>query len=53
MRWTPHALIEGCAIASYAIGAETCYIYIRARFHRTAAALEAAVKEALAAGSST
>ena len=24
MRWTPHALIEGCAIASYAIGAETC-----------------------------
>src|SRR4029079_1636534 len=29
MRWTPHALIEGCAIGSYAIGAETCYIYIR------------------------
>ena len=26
MRWTPHALIEGCAIASYAIGAERCYI---------------------------
>ena len=22
MRWTPHALIEGCAIASYAIGAQ-------------------------------
>ncbi len=22
MRWTPHALIEGCAIAAYAIGAE-------------------------------
>jgi NADH-quinone oxidoreductase subunit F len=32
MRWTPHALIEGCAIASYAIGAETCYIYIRGEF---------------------
>jgi len=30
MRWTPHALIEGCAIACYAIGAETCYIYIPA-----------------------
>ncbi|HUX32372.1 MAG TPA: NADH-quinone oxidoreductase subunit F, partial [Gemmatimonadaceae bacterium] len=29
MRWTPHALIEGCAIGAYAIGAETCYIYIR------------------------
>ena len=32
MRWTPHALIEGCAIGSYAIGAETCYIYIRGEF---------------------
>ena len=32
MRWTPHALIEGCAIASHAIGAETCYIYIRGEF---------------------
>src|SRR5258708_10588402 len=29
MRWTPHALIEGCAIGSYAIGAATCYIHIR------------------------
>ncbi len=26
MRWTPHALIEGCAIAQYAIGAEINYI---------------------------
>ena len=34
MRWTPHALIEGCAIASYAIGAETCYIYIRGEIGR-------------------
>ena len=32
MRWTPHALIEGCAIAAYAIGAERCYIYIRGEF---------------------
>ena len=23
MRWTPHALVEGCAIGAYAIGAET------------------------------
>ncbi|MFQ5551013.1 MAG: NADH-quinone oxidoreductase subunit NuoF [Gemmatimonadales bacterium] len=32
MRWTPHALIEGCAIAQYAIRAEVCYIYIRGEF---------------------
>src|SRR5436309_11560772 len=24
MRWTPHALVEGCAMGSYAIGAATC-----------------------------
>src|ERR671929_2418988 len=24
MRWTPHGLIEGCAIAAYAIGATRC-----------------------------
>ena len=32
MRWTPHALVEGCAIGAYAIGAETAYIYIRGEF---------------------
>ena len=32
MRWTPHGLIEGCAIGAYAIGAETAYIYIRGEF---------------------
>src|SRR5258705_13648884 len=32
MRWTPHALLEGCAIAAYAIGAARCYIYIRGEF---------------------
>ncbi|HEV8362773.1 MAG TPA: NADH-quinone oxidoreductase subunit NuoF [Gemmatimonadaceae bacterium] len=50
MRWTPHALIEGCAIASYAIGAETCYIYIRGEFTEPLQRMEAAVKEAYAAG---
>ena len=29
MRWTPHAVIEGCAIAAYAIQAEDVYIYVR------------------------
>ncbi|MGQ0639486.1 MAG: NADH-quinone oxidoreductase subunit NuoF [Gemmatimonadaceae bacterium] len=50
MRWTPHALIEGCAIASYAIGAETCYIYIRGEFTEPLVRMEAAVREAYAAG---
>jgi len=50
MRWTPHALIEGCAIGSYAIGAETCYIYIRGEFTEPIVRVEAALKEAYAAG---
>jgi NADH-quinone oxidoreductase subunit F len=50
MRWTPHALVEGCAIGSYAIGAETCYIYIRGEFTEPIARMEAALKEAYAAG---
>ena len=50
MRWTPHALVEGCAIGSYAIGAETCYIYIRGEFTEPIARVEAALVEAYAAG---
>jgi len=50
MRWTPHALIEGCAIGSYAIGAETCYIYIRGEFTEPLERMEIAVREARAAG---
>jgi NADH-quinone oxidoreductase subunit F len=50
MRWTPHALIEGCAIASYAIGAERCYIYIRGEFTDPLEVMAAAVKEAYAKG---
>jgi len=50
MRWTPHALIEGCAIGSYAIGAETCYIYIRGEFTEPLQRMEDAVREARAAG---
>src|SRR6266704_2381358 len=32
MRWTPHALLEGAAIAAHAIQAEVVYIYIRGEF---------------------
>ncbi|HEY4954475.1 MAG TPA: NADH-quinone oxidoreductase subunit NuoF [Gemmatimonadaceae bacterium] len=50
MRWTPHALVEGCAIGAYAIGAETVYIYIRGEFTEPLHWMEQAVKEAYAAG---
>jgi NADH-quinone oxidoreductase subunit F len=50
MRWTPHALVEGCAIGAYAIGAETAYIYIRGEFTEPILRMEAALEEAYAGG---
>lgn len=50
MRWTPHGLIEGCAIAAHAIGAETCYIYIRGEFTEPLRIVQAAVEDAYANG---
>jgi NADH-quinone oxidoreductase subunit F len=50
MRWTPHALVEGCAIGAYAIGAETAYIYIRGEFTEPIRRMEEAIAEAYAAG---
>jgi NADH-quinone oxidoreductase subunit F len=46
----PHQVIEGIAIASYAIGAKTAYIYIRGEFVRWARILEEAIEEARRAG---
>lgn len=46
MRWTPHQLIEGCAIAQYAIQAEITYIYVRGEFTEPLRIMEAAVREA-------
>ena len=50
MRWTPHALVEGCAIGAYAIGAETAYIYIRGEFTEPLQRMNEAVREAYADG---
>ncbi len=50
MRWTPHQLLEGCAIAAYAIGAERVYIYIRGEFTEPLRVVGAAVEEAYAKG---
>ncbi|HXE58940.1 MAG TPA: NADH-quinone oxidoreductase subunit NuoF [Gemmatimonadales bacterium] len=46
MRWTPHGLIEGVAIAAYAIGSERAYIYIRGEFTEPWRIMSAAVEEA-------
>lgn len=50
MRHDPHKLIEGCLIASFAIRAHTCYIYIRGEFGEEADHLEHAIKECYEAG---
>jgi NADH-quinone oxidoreductase subunit F len=47
---TPHLLIEGIALASYAVGIETAYIYIRGEYEMIARRLEAAVDEARTRG---
>ncbi|MBV8427763.1 MAG: NADH-quinone oxidoreductase subunit NuoF [Hyphomicrobiales bacterium] len=46
MRNDPHLLIEGCLIASMAMGANASYIYIRGEYVREREALERAVDEA-------
>jgi NADH-quinone oxidoreductase subunit F len=50
MRWTPHALIEGCAIACLGIRAEVAYIFVRGEYTEPWEVLQAAVAEAYAAG---
>lgn len=50
MRNDPHTLIEGCLIASFAMNANACYIYIRGEYIREREALQAAIDEAYADG---
>ncbi|MGD8809652.1 MAG: NADH-quinone oxidoreductase subunit NuoF [Gammaproteobacteria bacterium] len=51
LRFNPHALIEGMAIAGYSMGATVGYNYIRGEFlHEPVQRFEAALKEAYAAG---
>jgi NADH-quinone oxidoreductase subunit F len=49
MEGDPHLLIEGVAIAAYAIGADTAYIFLRGEYFESARRLEQALAEALAA----
>ena len=50
LRHDPHKLIEGCLIASFAMGAHVAYIYVRGEFYNEAQRLEAAIAEAYEAG---
>jgi len=50
MMATPHTLIEGAAIASYAIGAGHAFIYVRGEVLHVIRRLRHAVQEAYAAG---
>ncbi len=46
MRNDPHLLIEGCLIASFAMEAHACYIYVRGEYIAEREALQRAVDEA-------
>ncbi len=50
LRQTPHRLIEGVLIASYAIGCNKAFIYLRQEFDRESIRLRAAIEEARKAG---
>src|SRR6478752_9931961 len=48
--WDPHLLIEGVILASYALGCNHAYIYIRGEMIREHVVLKRAVEEAYGAG---
>jgi NADH-quinone oxidoreductase subunit F len=50
MEKNPHALLEGCIIGCYGIGAHAAYIYVRDELHLSKARLEGAIAEARAKG---
>jgi len=51
LRFNPHAVIEGMAIAAYSMGATVAYNYLRGEFHHEPfERFEAALKDAYAAG---
>jgi NADH-quinone oxidoreductase subunit F len=50
LRFDPHLLVEGALVASFAMGAHACYIYIRGEFYNEASNLQVAIDEAYEAG---
>jgi len=49
MRHDPQHLVEGCFLASFAMRAHACYIYVRGEFIRERERLQAAIDQAYAA----
>ncbi len=49
LRHDPHLLIEGALLASFAMRAHTCYVYVRGEYIREREAFQRAVDEAYAA----
>jgi NADH-quinone oxidoreductase subunit F len=50
LEYDPHMLLEGIAIAAFAIGAHTAYVYLRGEFRFQTQRLQGAVEEAYRAG---
>jgi NADH-quinone oxidoreductase subunit F len=50
LRHDPHKLVEGCLLASFAMGAHAAYIYVRGEFTNEAKHLQHAIDEAYEAG---
>jgi len=50
MERDPHRVLEGMAIAAYAVGAPTGYVYVRGEYPLAAARLRSAIVQAEAAG---
>ncbi|WP_366656245.1 NADH-quinone oxidoreductase subunit NuoF [Fodinicurvata sp. EGI_FJ10296] len=50
LRHDPHRLIEGALVASFAMGAHACYIYIRGEFYNEGTEVARAIGEAYEAG---
>lgn len=50
LRYDPHRLIEGALVASFAMGAHACYIYIRGEFYNEASNIQVAIDQAYEAG---
>jgi NADH-quinone oxidoreductase subunit F len=50
LRHEPHQFIEGCLLASYAMSAHACYVYVRGEYVNERIALQKAINEAYEAG---
>ncbi len=50
LRHDPHLLLEGCLVASFAMQARACYIYLRGEYVQERNRLQAAIDQAYKAG---